>query len=618
MPGSLRKLLSQDIGRTSRSLIFFILFCLYLWFVVDLRFLYSGGGIATNFPVYFNGWAFFQGFLAHPGGPLEYLAALLSQLFYISWAGALVVTLQAWLMSMCIGCILKTMNLPGLRWLRFIPPIILLITYTQYAFHFVTTTAFLAALLFTCLYLKTTSPLASNCVRFAALLILSAASYYIAGGACLFFVLLCAIYESLVMRRHFLGLSYLVCAATVPYVGGVLILRVGVIDAFTNLLPLSWKILSFADRRRLIIAVYILYLFVPLTVLSSGLWRKVPSPKMQIRFSSFSKIPSVNWFIELLILIVIASAAISLSHDGEQKAEFEAVYSAYHKAWPQILTKARRSPGSFTIIHASNRALYHMGRLSHHMFFYPQHSEALFLTAKQHEFEYWKQFDFYIDIGLINIAENALAESMEIYGEHPLILQRLALIRMVKGDISTARIYLGALCKTLFHADWANRYIARLRADPNLSTDREVQHLRSMMLEKDFGFFDFEIEDLLSQLLEKNRKNRMAFEYLMAWYMLTKQLDKFVLNLERLDDFDYPTIPRAYEEAMLVYVHSKRQSLDLRGRRLNAESQQRFENFNQILNRHRGNVQAAYGELARGYLNSYFFYYVYSSLGKDK
>jgi hypothetical protein len=139
-----------------------------------------------------------------------------------------------------------------------------------------------------------------------------------------------------------------------------------------------------------------------------------------------------------------------------------------------------------------------------------------------------------------------------------------------------------------------------------------------MMLEKDFGFFDFEIEDLLSQLLEKNRKNRMAFEYLMAWYMLTKQLDKFVLNLERLDDFDYPTIPRAYEEAMLVYVHSKRQSLDLRGRRLNAESQQRFENFNQILNRHRGNVQAAYGELARGYLNSYFFYYVYSSLGKDK
>lgn len=598
--------------------IFFVLFYLYFWLYIDPRFLYSGGGIVTNFPVFFKGWAFFADFLSRPGGPLEYVTALLSQLFYIGWAGALVVTVQAWLMSACVGYIFKTLDMPGLRWLRFAPPIILLVTYTQYTFHFVTTTAFLTALLFTCLYLKTTVSPASNCTRFAALLVLSAAAYYIAGGACLLFVVLCAIYESLVRQRHLLGLSYLVCAAVVPYIGGVLILHAGVGDAFTNLLPLSWEVLSFPDRRRLIVAVYMLYLFVPLTVLFWGLWRKVPTPKIQIRFPSFAKHPKLGWFLQSLLLPAIASAAILVSHDDAQKAEFEAAYFAYHKAWPQVLATARRNPGSAPINHAVNRALYHTGRLSHHIFLYPQRSDALFLTDKRHEFEYWKQFDFYIDIGLINIAENALVESMEIYGEHPMILQRLALIRMVKGDIGAARIYLGALGKTLFHADWADRYLARLRTDPDLSTDGEIQHLRSVMLEKDFGFFGFEIEDMLTQLLEKNRQNRMAFEYLMAWCMLTKQLDKFVLNLERLDDFDYRTIPRAYEEAMLVYVNSKRQSVDLHGRRLSSQSQQRFENFNRVMNRHRGNKHAAYGELAAGYANSYFFYYVYAGSGGEK
>jgi len=148
MPDSLRKLLSQDIGRTSRSLIFFVPFCLYLWFVVDLRLIYNYTEVITNFPVFYRGWAFFRGFLSHPGGLVEYTGAFFSQLFYIGWAGALVVTIQAWLMSVCFGCILKAVNLSHLSLLRFIPPILLLITYTQYTYHFITTMAFLATLLY--------------------------------------------------------------------------------------------------------------------------------------------------------------------------------------------------------------------------------------------------------------------------------------------------------------------------------------------------------------------------------------------------------------------------------------------------------------------------------------
>ena len=68
MPCSLQKLSSRDISGASQSLIFFVLFYLYLWLGVDLRLIYYGAGIITNFPVFYKGWAFFRTFLSYPGG----------------------------------------------------------------------------------------------------------------------------------------------------------------------------------------------------------------------------------------------------------------------------------------------------------------------------------------------------------------------------------------------------------------------------------------------------------------------------------------------------------------------------------------------------------------------
>jgi len=106
----------QQIGRgwQIRSLLFFVLFYLYLWLEVDTRLIYHGAGVITNFPSFYRGWAFFQTFTSYPGGPVEYLSALLSQLFYYSWLGALVVTIQAWLICLCIGYLLRIAGSPRL------------------------------------------------------------------------------------------------------------------------------------------------------------------------------------------------------------------------------------------------------------------------------------------------------------------------------------------------------------------------------------------------------------------------------------------------------------------------------------------------------------------------
>src|SRR4030042_1895877 len=114
---------SQGLKRLLQSFLFFILFYLYLWLYVDLRLMYHGAGIITNFPVFYKGWTFF------------------------------------------------------------ILPNLLLCIYTRYAYHFATTMALLITLLIACLYLKMTLSRTTTLSLLSTFLSLSVISYCLAGGA---------------------------------------------------------------------------------------------------------------------------------------------------------------------------------------------------------------------------------------------------------------------------------------------------------------------------------------------------------------------------------------------------------------------------------------------------
>ncbi|UCC23094.1 MAG: hypothetical protein JSW23_03260, partial [Planctomycetota bacterium] len=418
MSNLFRKLLSQNRARPLRSLLFFVLFYLYVWLWVDLRLIYHGGQAITNFPAFFRTWAFFRHLAPDPGGLVEYLSAFVSQLFYIGWAGALVVAIQAWLICACTDYLLKRIKAPSLRLLRFIPAALVLITYTAYTYHFVTTTALLASLLFVCLYLKATSD--TRLPRLPVFLVLSVILYAIAGGAYLLFALLCTIYELLFGRRWQLSLVYLVSAAIITYVIGVLVCNISTTEAFTDLLPFSDKTLSHETRRKMVEAVYVLYLLPPLTVFAWGLWRLSPREKIKRKpprkpsklrssLSSWYKAsPVFKWSVESAILFVLAGAAILSFHNNELKTILQADYYAYNRMWPQVLAAYRRHPNSFFIVHAVNRALYQTGQLPYDMFIYNQHPDTLFLTSKAHVGAQWKKSDVYIDLGVMNMGEGAL------------------------------------------------------------------------------------------------------------------------------------------------------------------------------------------------------------------
>lgn len=139
--------------------------------------------------------------------------------------------------------------------------------------------------------------------------------------------------------------------------------------------------------------------------------------------------------------------------------------------------------------------------------------------------------------------------------------------------------------------------------------------MRSTCLDDDHGRLFYAKQEAFSALLETNAQNRMAFEYLMAWYMLTKQLHKFIENINRLNDFDYPEIPRHYEEAMLIYVYGTKKPVYLDGRQPDPDMRQQIEKFSRIFNRYSRNKRAAFRELAEDYGDSYFLYHLYGFSG---
>ena len=336
--------------------------------------------------------------------------------------------------------------------------------------------------------------------------------------------------------------------------------------------------------------------------------------------SWYTDSPVIKWSVESCLLFVLAGAVLFFSRDIKKKALFETDFYASNRMWEKVLATAPKHPNSYYIVHAVNRALYHTGRMPYELFRFYQNPDTLFLTAAEHRESYFKKFDLLLDLGHVNMAEHELTESLAADGRRPLILKRLALVNITKRTTHTARVYLSALSKTLFDADWAADYLQRLQSDPAIALpgDDEIQRLRSYMPVEDYGFSPMPFEQILLDLLERNRRNRMAFEYLMSSYLLTGQLDKLAGNLHRLDDFNYTQIPPLYEEAILLYMYKEKKPVNLHGRQISQLSRQRFEDFKNVYASYGGNKEAAFQSLANAYGDTFFFYSTYGLSGLKK
>jgi len=602
----------------AQRLAFFTLFFLCVGLLIDPSLIYESNRITARFPVFERGWDFFQTFLSYPGGLTAYLAAFLAQLYYLPWAGAAIITASAWILVLAARSVIRLAGGREPRAVHFVPAILVAVLCARYAFALGTCVAIAAGALTACFYAWL--PLRHLPLRLLVFLCLSGAIYYGSAEGYLVLVALCAVFGAARGRWVLTGIA-LIGAAAVPVALGIYVMQLRPSDALGALAPGRNALLWQSQVLLLVLGA-----FYPVSALvTAGLALGRARPGSATERATARPASALRSAVETAAVCLVGAAAVYFSFDAGSNALLRIESSARRGLWSDLLRAARQvppedyNPGVYWDV---NRALFHTGRLPYDMFAYPQGAGALMpgkdLSERSElpDLAYMKYSGILLDLGRVNEAEMMTYQALEVLGNYPATLRSLALVSVIKRQTEAARILLGKLSKDIIYGSWADRHLSRLRADPELSSDADAQRTRSFMITKDYvGLVTF--ERLFLELLERNKHNRMAFEYLMADFLLSRRPDKVALNIGRLDDFGYPDIPRHYEEALLICAAAGTR-LDLHGRRISAASVERFAGFNRALARYKSGEAAARKAVARDYGDTYFFYYAFGASGQPQ
>lgn len=605
------------VGRAWRWLwgVLLVAFFLYVRLRVNPAFVYHSYWVqpelSDGVPVFFFSASFLQDFLLRPGGLVEFATAFLGQYHQLAWVGAAFIAALAAALCWEAFVLLKAFGGEPPRVLHLAPVLPLLALYGCYFDPLPDVLALVLALGCACLYVRAGPCAAAG--RLLVFLAMLAPLHYAAAGAAVVYALLCVLFELTAGRRRALALLLLALGAAAPYCLGVAWLRVSPAASYGGLLPFHGLDVASENARPLFIrlmgveaVLHAFYLLAPVYVFVAA------------RLGGMGR----RWRLAGAFVLLALAGGICGVHDDEMKGQTAVDYYAYRRMWPEVLENARKVPrgtyGYMFVNCAVNRALYHMGKLGDDMFAYGQGPVGHMLCPdtvpdlRYRDRAWVMQGDLLADLGCVNEAVHMTCEAMEARGNHPRLLELAALCNLANGRTEAARIRLGAAAKSAdpVHRARARGLLRRMEEDPLLSDNLQLRHMRAMRVQEDVAGW-LTVEQALKLLLAQNGRNRMAFEYLMGFYLIYGRLDDFVAGLGRLDELGYERIPRHYEEALLMYALRTGRMPELGGRRISESTARRFSGFQLGAARHAGRPFAARQLALAEYDDTYMFYHLF-------
>jgi hypothetical protein len=186
---------------------------------------------------------------------------------------------------------------------------------------------------------------------------------------------------------------------------------------------------------------------------------------------------------------------------------------------------------------------------------------------------------FFFTAGLINEAHRWAYEEMVVYGKRPHNMLMLIKTSLLAGNNSMAEKYTGILKKTLFYRDEAIELSKLIGNDEGIQSNRELGTLALMIPQKEFFIYVDNPADNLLTLFESNPANKRAFEYMMAWLLLEKDIETVLSNIHLMKGLGYTRLPRHIEEAVMIYYNSQGNFPDLSGFAVSPETMTRFSQY---------------------------------------
>ena len=207
-------------------------------------------------------------------------------------------------------------------------------------------------------------------------------------------------------------------------------------------------------------------------------------------------------------------------------------FMARHQQWNRILETANtEKPNNQIGVTVQNLALAMHGVLIDQLFNYNQNGIAgLLPDVKEDATSPLPTAEAFYQLGMINVAQRTVFEAQEAildFQKSGRCYKRLAETNLINGQYAVARKYLMALRKTLFYRDWADTTLPLLGNEEAIAKHPEYGHLRQWNYKDDSYFSDHTTPEMLESLYSHNTDNRMAYQYLLAYYMLTGDRERF-------------------------------------------------------------------------------------------
>ena len=278
-------------------------------------------------------------------------------------------------------------------------------------------------------------------------------------------------------------------------------------------------------------------------------------PKIRI-FKSVIQLFSYSVILLLLIYFVIFKSGYQTNLWKEELMGYD--YHCRMKNWEKVIEMAKqKSPAVPITVSCLNLALYKTGQLPEKMFDFFQNGPEGLLPTFQRDFMIpMAGGEPYYYLGFVNTAQRFAFEAMEAFPDYQKSvrsIKRLAETNLINGYYEVASKYLYLLEKTLFYRSWAKQTRTFLYDDAKIEAHPEWGKIRRFQTKDDFLFSSKEKDMMLGIFFQQNPDNRMAYEYLMAYTLLTKDIHNFPIFFQLKKNFSYYEIPKSWQEA-LVYI----------------------------------------------------------------
>ncbi len=260
-----------------------------------------------------------------------------------------------------------------------------------------------------------------------------------------------------------------------------------------------------------------------------------------------------------------------------------------------------------------NRALYGKKQLLDKLFSYPQPfgEKSIFLESNAGSHVSMHLADFYYDIGYVTEARHWANEANVMFMRHPIILKQLIMTYLAYDEVEIAKKYLRILSRSRLYREWAKN-VSGMIDNKTFQNDPQIRFFLENNPEGDFSAGTKNPVEKLATFYRFNPSNHMAFEFLVAGYLLKHDVGNVMSLLPQFRNFGYKKLPVAVEEAIMIYLlRTNSKSMFLAGYKISQETENAFREFNTLMAK--GATMSERKANVSNYRTTYWYYVLFSS-----